>query len=175
MPGDAAMSAGVNRYGSVRIRSTRSTLRAECVAPLGFDYSPSMPTHFPIESLDHVAIRVQDVDASVAWYERVLGMRKVFEGQWDGVPVFLLVRGASKTGIAIFPRKADAVEPPAGAHRAIDHFAFRVSGEGFEAAKAHLDSIGQAYSVQDHEVAVSLYMRDPDGITVELTTYEVGG
>jgi catechol 2,3-dioxygenase-like lactoylglutathione lyase family enzyme len=134
-----------------------------------------MSAQFPIESLDHVAIRVRDVGASAAWYERVLGMRTVFEGQWDGVPVFLLVRGASKTGIAIFPRKADAADPPAGAHRAIDHFAFRVSGEGFEAAKAHLDAIGQTYSVQDREVAVSLYMRDPDGIVVELTTYDVGG
>ena len=52
----------------------------------------------------------------------------------------------------------------------IDHFAFNVSNEDFELAKAHFERMGIEFKAQDHYYFHSLYVRDPDGHTVELTT-----
>ncbi len=55
---------------------------------------------FRINCLDHVAIRVKDIDLSAKWYEKVLGLKRLTFEEWGGFPVFML---AGKTGIAIFP------------------------------------------------------------------------
>ena len=44
---------------------------------------------FKLDGLDHVALRVQNVEASVAWYRDVLGLEPMFEGIWEGPPRFL--------------------------------------------------------------------------------------
>jgi catechol-2,3-dioxygenase len=48
-----------------------------------------------------------------------------------------------------------------------------VSAEGLEAARAHIAEQGVEARFEDHGNSHSLYLRDPDGHTVELTTYEV--
>ena len=51
------------------------------------------------------------------------------------------------------------------------HIAFRVTRQQYVAAKALLASEGVPFEEQDHEVCLSVYLHDPDGIQVELTTY----
>ena len=51
--------------------------------------------------------------------------------------------------------------------------AFRVTGEAFAAARERFEREGRQYDFHDHEAALSLYVQDPDGITVELTTYDL--
>jgi catechol-2,3-dioxygenase len=118
---------------------------------------------FRINFLDHVAIKVRDMNISVEWYERVLGLKKSILPEWGNYPVLML---AGKTGVAIFPLK-DKLE---NMQAKIDHFAFNVSKEDFEAAKLHFKNIGQAYHFQDHTYFHSIYTKDPDGHTIELTT-----
>jgi catechol 2,3-dioxygenase-like lactoylglutathione lyase family enzyme len=80
---------------------------------------------FGINCLDHVAIRVKDIDLSAKWYEKVLGLKRLTFEEWGGFPVFML---AGKTGIAIFP--AYMHEPAVDSKFKgikIDHFAFNVS------------------------------------------------
>jgi catechol-2,3-dioxygenase len=55
----------------------------------------------------------------------------------------------------------------------VDHFAFRTDRDNFERARRELPARGVAVTFQDHEVSLSIYMKDPDGHTVEITTYEV--
>ena len=55
---------------------------------------------FEIRFLDHVAIRVADIEISAKWYEDVLGLKKYELKEWGAVPVFML---ANKTGLALFP------------------------------------------------------------------------
>jgi catechol-2,3-dioxygenase len=69
-------------------------------------------------------------------------------------------------GVALF--QASEGFPP-GFH----HVAFRVTAEAFAAARDRFDREGRAYEFHDHVAALSLYVQDPDGIAVELTTYEV--
>lgn len=123
---------------------------------------------FDIDGLDHVAIRVIDMERSAAWYSRVLGLKPYKLEAWGAFPVFLL---SGRTGIALFP--ADSDDPQIDAHSKnvkIDHFAFSVTLENFERAREKYNSLNLEYQFKDHTHYHSLYTRDPDGHVVELTT-----
>jgi catechol 2,3-dioxygenase-like lactoylglutathione lyase family enzyme len=47
------------------------------------------------------------------------------------------------------------------------------SRRGLDAAKAELRARGIAFEDRDYGIAWSVYMPDPDGHLVEITTYEV--
>ncbi len=42
-----------------------------------------------IEFLDFVAIRVADMEASAAWYQKVLGLKRYKLPEWGDFPLFL--------------------------------------------------------------------------------------
>ena len=52
------------------------------------------------------------------------------------------------------------------------HVAFMLTSVGLEEAKEHLRERGVDVRAEDHGNALSVYVRDPDGNVVELTTYE---
>ena len=62
-----------------------------------------------INFLDHVAIRVSDLEKSTKWYKDVLGLKVYHVPKWKGFPIFLL---AGKTGIALFPAHSEHPELP---------------------------------------------------------------
>ena len=128
-------------------------------------------SRFDSSGLDHVAIAVVDVERSREFYERVLGFERLYP-DWD-MPVVMGVEG---TGVAIFDREAhpsttpDDLEAPAVR---ILHIAFRVGRAGFDAARRELPADGVEPEFSDHGLSHSLYIRDPDGHQIELTTYDV--
>jgi len=124
-----------------------------------------------IDFLDHVAIRVADMEASAAWYEKVLGLKRYKKPEWGDFPIFLL---SGKSGIALFP--ANTTDPklePTSKNVKIDHFAFNVTRENFEKAKKKYVELNLEFDIQDHYYFDSIYTQDPDGHTVELTTIKV--
>lgn len=130
-----------------------------------------MSHRFEIKFLDHVAIRVTDLKESVIWYEKVLGLKKYQKPQWGDYPIFML---AGKTGIALFPANTEDSEVNRLSKNVkIDHFAFQVSRENFEIARSRYEELNLEYDIQDHYYFQSIYTRDPDGHTVELTTLVV--
>ena len=125
-----------------------------------------------ISFLDHVAIRVKDLEASAKWYEQVLGLQRKEVPEWQPFPIFLL---AGKTGIALFP--ANENDPVLEAHSRnvkIDHFAFQIPYASFEAAQKRYTKLGLKFEVQDHQYFHSIYTHDPDGHKVELTALLAG-
>ena len=126
---------------------------------------------FKIAFLDHVAIRVRDIAVSAEWYKTVLGLTEYKIPEWGEFPVFLL---AGKSGIALFPANSD--DPPLQAtskNVKIDHFAFNVARADYDNAKKHYAELGIDFTESDHHFFHSIYTRDPDGHTVELTTIVV--
>jgi len=126
---------------------------------------------FELEGLDHVALGVRDVERSADWYVEVLGFERRFPGMWNGVPVFV-ARG--KTAIALFPAGNDPADPPQPRRRTgMLHLALRADRKNFVAAQRDLTTRGITFHFQDHEISHSIYFRDPDGIELEITTYEL--
>lgn len=126
---------------------------------------------FELEGLDHVALGVRDVERSADWYVDVLGFERRFPGMWNGVPVFV---ARDKTAIALFPAGNDPASPPPSRKPAgMLHLALRANRKNFLAAQSNLTSRGIAFHFRDHEISHSIYFRDPDGIELEITTYEL--
>ena len=44
---------------------------------------------FEIECLDHVALRVRDMEKSIKWYQEILGLQMYQLEAWGDIPVFL--------------------------------------------------------------------------------------
>jgi catechol 2,3-dioxygenase-like lactoylglutathione lyase family enzyme len=126
---------------------------------------------FEIQFLDHVAIRVKDLKVSAKWYQNVLGLKRYQLEEWGPFPIFLL---AGKSGLALFPANTnDPSTDPLSKNVKIDHFAFNVTRDNFEKAKERYTALGLAFEVKDHVYFHSIYTKDPDGHTVELTTIVV--
>jgi catechol 2,3-dioxygenase-like lactoylglutathione lyase family enzyme len=123
-----------------------------------------------LEGIDHVAMGVRDIEHSAKWYIDILGFERLHDGMWNGVPTFI---GKANTGLALFPANQ---ELKTSAHREIRmlHLAFRATRENFLGAQRELEKHGIKFEFQDHEIAQSIYFRDPDGHQLEITTYEVG-
>ena len=116
-----------------------------------------------VRGLDHVVLRVADMDRAISFYERVLGLN--VERRLPEIGLVQLRSGAAM--IDLVPRKDDA------GGRNMDHFAVRIERLDLPALQAHL----RAHGVDPGEVrrrygaegyGSSLYITDPDGNTVEL-------
>ena len=126
---------------------------------------------FELQGIDHVALTVRDVVASVRWYQTVLGLERRYEAAWGDFPA---VVGIGSTSLAIFPVRGDSPnEPPGPDTLCFRHVAFRVDRRNFELARASLASLGIEVTPQDHDIAHSIYFLDPDGHQLEITTYDV--
>jgi catechol 2,3-dioxygenase-like lactoylglutathione lyase family enzyme len=108
--------------------------------------------------VDHVAVESTDPDGAAAFYERFLGARIV---RTEGHPVMAYVQGG-----------ALAIHAPG---RPGPHIAFRVSEEDRAVLKRRLEDASVDCHERDHEIAVGLFFRDPDGRLLEAITYRSGG
>ena len=120
---------------------------------------------FMIKGLDHVVLRVAEVERAVGFYCDVLGCRE--ERRIESIGLVQLRAGASL--IDLIPADAH----PGSAAGNMDHFALRIEPFDEAALRAHL----ARHSVEIGEVAErygaegdgpSMYITDPDGNTVEL-------
>jgi len=128
---------------------------------------------FELEGIDHVALAVRDVGRSVEWYQRVLGLRRLYQEAWGDYPA---VVGVGGTALALFPIAGEAV--PARPGRDVvtmRHLAFRVDAANFSKARKDLQDQGIELEFQDHGISQSIYFRDPDGYQIEITTYDLPG
>jgi len=126
---------------------------------------------FVLRRIDHVALTVRDVERSIAWYRDVFGLERRHEETWGDYPVMMF---AGDTALALFQARGPIQDAPDHESTAImRHLAFQVDHSNFMKAQETLRSLGIAFSFEDHSISQSIYLRDPDGYELELTTYEL--
>ena len=125
-----------------------------------------------VEGIDHVVLRVGDVERSLRFYCGVLGCS--VERQSEALGLYQLRAGRSLIDlVAVDSPLGKAGGPPPGPGRNVDHVALRLESFDGPALRAHLTEhgvepgdVGQRYGAEG--MGPSLYVRDPDGNVVEL-------
>jgi catechol 2,3-dioxygenase-like lactoylglutathione lyase family enzyme len=131
-----------------------------------------------VHALDHLVINVANVEQSVDWYRRILGMEvKVFDPGGGKPTRTSLVFGQQK--INVRPRDADTIEWFTADHATVgaEDLCFLTASSPDEVV-AHLKANGVA--IEEGPVAKqgargtlrSVYCRDPDGSLIEISSYE---
>ena len=121
---------------------------------------------FTIDSLNHVVLRVSDLDRSEAFYRDVLGLQ--VRRKRPGRMVFFTC-GVNDHDIAIMALGPDA--PPAEENRVgLYHFALRLGSlEELKAAYRHLKANdANIVGITHHRDTKSIYVKDPDGLEMEI-------
>jgi glyoxylase I family protein len=152
------------------IRTRRDEIRTKYLRPLG-DRSPTTA-----RGVHHVAFICRDVEETVRYYQEFLGfplVELVENRDYNGSSHFFFdIGNGNLLGFFDFPGHdhPEFSETIGG----LQHLAISVSGEQFAAAKAKLDEAGVDYLGPDRGVEDSLYLRDPNGVNVELYHEELG-
>lgn len=135
-----------------------------------------MTAPYTIDAIDHVVIRVRDMDAMLRFYTDVLGCRlaKVNAplGLYHlraGLSMIDLIDAGGELG-----RAGGTLPPgPGGGGRNVDHLALRITPFDEAAIRAHLAAEGVTASDAGVRFGaggdgLSLYVTDPEGNVVEL-------
>jgi catechol-2,3-dioxygenase len=122
-----------------------------------------------LQRLDHVSLNVVDRARSIAWYRDVLGLEQQGSAGADDEPVFV---GAFGACLGLFQAQS-AASGRDYESAGLRHIAFMLGGDDLGRAQAHLREHGIEFRFEDHGSAHSVYLSDPDGNVIELTTYEV--
>ena len=137
-------------------------------------------THAPnLRRIHHVAYRCVDAAATVAWYEKVLGMAYTTAFAEDHVPstgaydpymhVFLDCGGGNVLAFFELPNQPAMGRDP-NTPEWVQHIAFEVADEAaLAAAKAHIAAQGvEVLGPTYHGIFRSIYFFDPNGHRLEL-------
>ncbi|HEX5615673.1 MAG TPA: VOC family protein [Acidimicrobiia bacterium] len=120
-----------------------------------------------VTGLDHIVLRCADVERSLAWYTTELGLAPERVDEWRRGEVFF-------PSVRITPTTIIDLLPLAPEGHNIDHFCVVVDPIDLDAVKASgrfevVEGPAPRWGAQGQ--ATSLYVRDPDGNTVELRCY----
>lgn len=132
---------------------------------------------FKIVDLDHIVLRVKDVERAVAFYTGTLGLEphRVEEFRAGEVP-FPCARVNEHTIIDLLPWPNE--EPVGDGRRNLDHFCMVVDGVDMGDFARYLEARGVTVEhgrsgrrSGAQGMAESIYVRDPEGNTIELRRY----
>jgi glyoxylase I family protein len=133
-------------------------------------------THAPpfrLRQIDHIVLRVRDLDASLAFYRDVLGC--TVDNVQEAIGLWQVRAGSSLIDLIPLDGKLGRIggAGPAKEGRNVDHFAIQVMPLDDLAMRAWLTAhnvtitdSGQRYGAEGE--GPSLYIADPDGNVVEL-------
>jgi catechol 2,3-dioxygenase len=128
-----------------------------------------------IKGLGEIALRVADLDAMQAFYQRVIGLELL--KRFDHASFFKIADGFNghTQVLALFDRSAEpgyaGLNP---ATTTVDHLAFEIALADFANEKARLEQLGLIVETAEHAWVKwrSLYVTDPEGNTVELVCFD---
>ncbi len=126
-----------------------------------------------IRSIDHVVLRVRDIQRSLRFYTEVLGCQE--ERHIEGLGLYQLRAGTALIDLVDLEKPLGQMGGPAPGEggRNVDHVALRIEEFSEPELRAHLASHGvepghvdQRYGAEG--MGPSMYIRDPDGNVIEL-------
>ena len=129
--------------------------------------SPAPAPAVTVTEFDHLVLRCRDIETTLAWYQDNLGLAPVRVDEWrDGTVFFPSLRINSHTIVDLLPGDSHDGR--------LDHICIVVEPLDFDALVASgrfevLDGPDQRYGARGN--GTSVYVRDPDGLTVELRYY----
>lgn len=130
-----------------------------------------------IVGMDHIVIRVKDVEGAIGFYTGVLGLEPHRVEEWrKGELPFPCARVNADTLIDLKPWTED--EPVGDGRRNLDHYCLVMEPTDMDALSKHLrsqgvtvisDAPGQRSGARG--TATSIYIQDPEGNQIELRHY----
>jgi catechol-2,3-dioxygenase len=129
-----------------------------------------MNEFIPVRRLNHIALKVRDLDASVGFYKRVMGFTEDVGRFGTDVIAFLRAPGSQNHHdlalLKIGPKATDASARSVG----LFHCAWEVDElRDLVTARDRLVAEGCFQSQADHGATKAVYGSDPDGNTLEIT------
>jgi len=119
--------------------------------------------------IEHANLTVSNLNASVAFYQRLLGGRIRWEGATSvgGRAAHL---GDDHTYLSLFEAARPGRAPEDYAAVGFNHLGFEV--DDLDAYKATLEAMGVEITAEEsYDPGRRLYFYDPDGIEIELVAY----
>ena len=152
------------------IRERRAQLRDKYLRPRA-DQPPTAG-----RGLHHAALICRDVEETIRFYQELIGfplVELVENRDYAGSSHFFFDIG-NRNLLGFFDFPGHDHPPFSETIGGVQHIAISVSAEQFAAAKARFDEAGREYLGPDRGVEDSLYVRDPNGVGIELYQEEIG-
>jgi glyoxylase I family protein len=126
--------------------------------------------------LHHVALICRDVEETIRFYQDLLGfplVELVENRDYAGSSHFFFDIG-NRNLLGFFDFPGHDHPPFTETVGGVQHIAISVDAQRFAAARARFDEVGLEYVGPDRGVEDSLYVRDPNGVGIELYNEEIG-
>ncbi|MEU9777539.1 MULTISPECIES: VOC family protein [Streptomyces] len=152
------------------VRARREELRRRYL------HAPAERPATTARGIHHAAFICRDVEETIRFYQEFLGfpLVEIVENRdYRGSTHFFFDLGhGNLLGFFDFPghEHPEAHETVGG----VQHLALSVDAQHFAAARAALDRAGVDYAGPDRGVEDSLYLRDPNGVPLELYRERLG-
>lgn len=119
--------------------------------------------------IEHANITVSNVNASVAFYQKLFGARVRWQGSTGNGNRAAHI-GVDDTYLALFESDSAGQAPYGYRTVGFNHLGFEV--DNLDTYRVQLQSMGvEVTGEEDYEPGRRLYFRDPDGVEIELVEY----
>lgn len=152
------------------IRRRRAELKEKYLVPTGRRPATT------VRGVHHIALICRDVEETIRFYQDFLGfplVELVENRDYAGSSHFFFdIGNGNLLGFFDFPGHdhPDFTETIGG----VQHIALSTDEQNFATARGKLDAVGVEYLGPDRGVEDSLYLRDPNGIGIELYRERLG-
>ncbi|MCH8041995.1 MAG: VOC family protein [Nitrospinae bacterium] len=131
-----------------------------------------------ITEMDHIVLRVKDVEVSLRFYTETLGLKSERVEQWRAGEIrFPSARLNDDTIIDLFASDQEPIAKDGVRNQ--DHFCMVIEPTDMEELKAKFEALGVGIQAGpgkrwgSHGDGISLYLYDPDNNVVELRHYQM--
>ena len=129
-----------------------------------------------VQGVHHITIVGSTKQSAIDFWEGALGMPFVFEqpnlGKADENHLYFDPGDGRLLTVFTNESRTDAVRPAPRDIGCVDHLAFNVSRATFALAPDRLTARGITFYERDRGFMNSIYLRDPNGLKVELACYK---